>query len=264
MLQELVTESSIRSIKRSFEIFELFDVSRTPMSATDIARALGTPLSSTLDLLKSISALGYITYDSRARTYFPSLRVSLLGSWIQTSLLGDMALLPMLDEIQGVTSETVAISAINDLEMQFLWVARSRQAISLNIEEGQVLPIFTTAIGQALIARWKTAEVKAFVKRFKRWRPDRPAMDEASALASAAAVRDRGYAALYDQALIGVGCVAVAIPIAHERNLVVSVGGPTERIQSSEPDIAAAIREAVHKHNHVLPPEPAVAPDPVS
>ena len=88
-------------------------------------------------------------------------------------------------------------------------------------------------------------------------------MDEAPALATAAAVRDRGYAAVYDQALTGVGCIAIAIPIAHERNLVVSVGGPTERIQSNELDIAAAIREAVRKHNHELPPEPAVAPDKV-
>ena len=256
-----MSDSSIRSIKRSFEVFELFDVKRTPMSATDIARSLGTPLSSTLDLLKSISAMGYITYDSRARTYFPSLRISLLGSWIQTSLLGDVALIPMLDEIQAATSETVAISAINDLEMQYLWVARSRQAISLNIEEGQVMPILTTSIGQALIARWTTAEVKAFVKRFRRWRPGQAPLDEAEALAVAATVHERGYAVVYDQATVGVGSIALAIPLAYDRNLVISVGGPAERIRNNEADIAAVIRQITSRHNHELPAVAAFVPE---
>ncbi|WP_439486433.1 IclR family transcriptional regulator [Blastomonas fulva] len=246
--RSLVSDSSIRSIKRSFEIFELFDEKRTPMSATDIARCLDTPLSSMLDLLKSISSLGYITYDSRARTYFPSLRISLLGDWIQTSLLGDVTLLEMLEEIQGSAPETVAISAINDLDMQYLWVSRGRQAISLNIEEGQITPIFSTSVGQALMARWSDSEIKTFVKRFNRRRPG-GAVSEASALAAATAVRDRGYASVYDQATLGVGSIALGIPLAYDRNLVISVGGPTDRIRKDEQMIAKALCEAARKYN---------------
>lgn len=159
----------------------------------------------------------------------------------------------MLDELQAETAETVAISALNDLEMQFLWVSRGRQAISLHIEEGQVMPVRATSVGQALMSRWSTAEVKAFVKRFKRWRPGETPLDETEAMTTAAAVRARDYAAVYDQTIVGVGSIAVAIPLAYNRNLVISVGGPSQRIRDKEAEIVDTLRRVTSKHNHELP-----------
>lgn len=242
--------SAIRSIRRGFQIFELFDIRREPLSASDIARALDAPLSSILDVLRSISALGYITYDSRARMYFPSLRTALLGSWIEMSLFGDETLESMLREIGEVTRETVVISAINDLDMQYLWVIPGPQAIGLTIEQGRLVSIFDTAIGQALMARWTDEEIRNFIKRYQRRRAKdrKPAAQQV--LAQVEDVRRRGYACAYDNALDSVGAIAVSIGLSKERNLVIGVGGPSDRIRENETEIASAMQRIVRAYRH--------------
>ena len=242
--------SAIRSIRRGFQIFELFDIRREPLSASDIARALNAPLSSILDVLRSISALGYITYDSRARVYFPSLRTALLGSWIQTSLFGDENLESMLREIGEVTRETVVISAINDLDMQYLWVIPGAQAIGLTIEQGRLVSIFDTAIGQALMARWTDEEIGSFIKRYQRRRAKDRKLLPQQVLAQVEDVRRRGYACAYDSGLDSVGAIALSIALSKDRNLVIGVGGPSDRVRENEADIATAMQRIVRAYHH--------------
>lgn len=241
-------ENSILSIRRCFEIFELFDQEQRPLSASEIARGIEAPLSSVIDLLKSISATGYITYDSRGRTFFPTIRIGFLGRWLETSLLGDAALTIVLDQLRAATNETICVSAINDLDMQYLLVLPGMHAISLQAEAGQLSPIFSSAVGGALMARWTDTEVKNFVKRYNTRRNPKPSVDEAATLAKVVGIRKRGYAVAYGTVDESVGAVARAIPLALDRNLVISIGGPLERIRANEADLATTLVKILRKY----------------
>ena len=72
----------IKSAERTLALFELFSREQRPFTVTMIADALQIPQPSVSMLLQNLDALGYLEYDRQARTYSPSIRVALLGSWI--------------------------------------------------------------------------------------------------------------------------------------------------------------------------------------
>jgi IclR family KDG regulon transcriptional repressor len=245
-----LVESSIRSISRAFEVLELFDRARAPLAASDIARQLEIPLSSMMDIIKTLTALGYVTYDSRARTYFPSLRVAFLGRWIQRTIFGDDSVIAMLDEIREETHETVSISVLNDLDVQVIFVRLGPNAITLSLAQGQLIPIFDSSLGLALLSNWSDKEVGSFIKRYARRRGglSRPAD---TLLEEVRKVRALGYAVPpaaghFD----GVGAVSVPVSLEYERTLVISVGGPAERIVGRQPEISKIIRRVAERYRH--------------
>ena len=66
---------SVKSARRVFEILELFATVRRPWRAAAIAKQLSYPLSSTFALLRSMTAMGYLTFEKKTHTYFPSVRL---------------------------------------------------------------------------------------------------------------------------------------------------------------------------------------------
>jgi DNA-binding IclR family transcriptional regulator len=79
--------SIVKSAARTLEIFEYFDAVRRPAPIHDVAQALGYPHSSTAALLRSLADLGYLEYSITDKTFFPSIRVSLLGHWVGEEIL---------------------------------------------------------------------------------------------------------------------------------------------------------------------------------
>ena len=67
--------SSVKSARRVFEILELFATVRRPWRAGAMSKHLRYPPSSTFALLRSMSAMGYLTFEKKTHTYFPSVRL---------------------------------------------------------------------------------------------------------------------------------------------------------------------------------------------
>jgi DNA-binding IclR family transcriptional regulator len=100
-------EGVVKSAGRVLEIFEFFAHRYGPATVSEVAAALGFPLSSTSVLLKSLLALGYLEYEPRAREYQPTIRFAVLGTWIFERLFADEEEIPrLMDELQAETGET--------------------------------------------------------------------------------------------------------------------------------------------------------------
>ena len=84
---EQPSAATVKSATRVLEIFEYFDEVRRPVTIQDVAQALSYPHSSTAALLKSLVSLGYLEHDDRGKTFFPSIRISLLGNWVEAEAL---------------------------------------------------------------------------------------------------------------------------------------------------------------------------------
>src|SRR4051794_31187165 len=98
---------AIKSARRVFEILELFDRERRRLSLKEISARLGYPASSGSVLLKSVVALGYLDYDRRVKTYFPTMRITALGGWVPGALFGEGGVAELMDHLRAVTGETV-------------------------------------------------------------------------------------------------------------------------------------------------------------
>src|SRR5689334_9384430 len=80
---------TVKSAVRAIEILEFFDRWRAPALVGTISAELGYPASSTSVLMRSLAKVGYLRYEPSARTYEPTERLPLLGSWISSPLLSD-------------------------------------------------------------------------------------------------------------------------------------------------------------------------------
>src|SRR5215471_12160295 len=88
-----ITGSVVKSAGRVLQVLEFFDDIRRESNVVEIKDALGYPQSSTSALLRSLVELGYLNYNNTSRTYIPTTRVALLGTWIDNDLMRDGGLL---------------------------------------------------------------------------------------------------------------------------------------------------------------------------
>lgn len=201
------------------------------MTAVELQQHTGCPRSSLNLLLRGLVESGYFTFHSKTAGYFPSVRLDRLGSWILPTVLQDGAVGELLDELRRMTHETVILSMRSDLDMEVVRVATGHQAISLNIQCGFRFRIWDTAVGQAALSTLTASEMTRLYRRGSP--PEWLSLNEARRVATR--VRDEGCAVGYGAVLERVGAVAAPLPITFSgRELVLSVGGPEERIKPRE------------------------------
>ncbi|TQV86198.1 helix-turn-helix domain-containing protein [Exilibacterium tricleocarpae] len=226
------------SIKRLFQILELFQRERRPLTASTIQQLVDCPRSSLNLLLKSLINLDYLTLHRKSNAYFPSVRLEELTAWILPSILQDHCIGESLERLKNRTGETVVLSMRSDMEMEVIRVATSTQAIALRMACGSRIPIWSTAVGCAMLASLAGGELKRLYFR-ARQSPKR-SLNEIRA--ETKLIQERGFAVSYGAVLEGVGALAAALPVTFSgRELVISVGGPSERIAKKEQQLGAIL-----------------------
>ena len=237
----------VKSAARVFEVFELLREEARPLTATAIGRRLSYPKSSTNALLKSLVAMGYLSFEPDGLTYFPTLRLTDLGHWLPAALLGSGDMLSMLEELRDATSETVTLSMHSDLSMQFLRVLPGTFPISLRVTEGYLAPLFGTGVGIAFLSTRSDADIEQFAERFRRARGRRrSSFDLDAVLDEVRTARQRGYVAAYDRLLADTGAIAMPMPTQVDgQTLVVAVAGLGDRIRRNEKTILRSMRRAM-------------------
>lgn len=246
-----VMESSIvKSVGRVFEVLELFDVEKKAMTATQVGRKLKYPASSTLALLKSMVNLGYLGFDRAERVYAPTVRVSLLGRWVESSLFGEGRLLSTMEELRTKTGQSVMLSIQNDLQMQFIHVILG-ESFSLNVKAGHTVPLFRSAIGMIALSDRPDKEIAKFVERFnRRVKGPEQKVDPTTLMQMIRRVRTQGYCTGYDLYYQGIGAIAFLLkPRVGRYSAVLSIAGVTAKLKESEALIVRLTRAAIKSLN---------------
>lgn len=241
--------SVVKSVQRVVDVLELFREHQQPLKAAEICVALDYPNSSANALLKSLVSLGFLSFDTRSRSYFPSLKVTQLGEWIPGHVLSE-SLVTMLRSLAEQTEETVTLSVQNDLRMQFIKVIPGTHPISLIMTEGYECPLFGTAVGTALLSSYEDAQIERLMARAKR-APDSTSkdFDLADEMQEIDEARQRGFAVAYDRVFQDTGAVGMLLPPElGEQTLVLGVGGLASRIQRRERQIIHAMKHAIQEN----------------
>src|SRR5258708_37546742 len=118
--QKPPSSSAIKSAERALAILEYFREQRRAATVGEIATSLGLPQSSTSMLLKCLTSLGYLDYGAETRTFRPTYRVAVLGSWIQRSLFDGGPLTDTMEALRQGTGETVMLCLQDGGEMQYV------------------------------------------------------------------------------------------------------------------------------------------------
>jgi IclR family KDG regulon transcriptional repressor len=211
-------------------------------------------------LVKQLLELGYLEYDPRARTYAPSVRVALLGSWIDRRFKGTGAISERLEDLQRTLGLTAYVAVQNAAAVQHILTVRSSDPDCLDVSSGMYGSLTCSAVGRALMSRMRDGEILSWLRRCNAEAPSqRLRVRESELLAEIGKIRAQGFAEVRSEPVRGMDAVALSLdPPMGATPLAVGVGGPVERIESEKNAILAALRKFAASFR--CPPAILVAP----
>ncbi len=224
----------VKSAGRVLQILEYFDDVQGVANVVEIARGLGFPQSSTSILLRSLVTLGYLHYDPSGRTYQPTSRVGLLGSWVEPTLFRGGALVQLMRDLNEATSDTVVLAARNGLYSQYIHVVQATTALRLHLTIGMTRPIATSVTGLMFLSTLSELEVAKLVRRINAYAAPGEGLIKVGELnAMLEQVRRDRY--LFASSQITPGTSLLAVPLdscVATSPLALALAGPTDRMEA--------------------------------
>ena len=244
-------DNSVKSARRVFDVLEFFEEHQQAASVIEVAGALKFPQSSTSALMRTMTAFGYLHYDTSRRTYIPTPRVAMLGHWIGPTLFARGRLLNLVEDLAARTGETIMVALRNGLSAQYIHVIQAKLPMRLYVKAGTLRPLARSGSGYALLSSYPDREVRRLVRLINanEPRPDRQ-VNIKDLLQELRKVRSQGHAFSVNLVTPGAGVVAVNLPPVAESQepLVLCVAGLTDALVAQEIELAQLMTKAISFH----------------
>lgn len=237
---------TVRSVERTVDVLELLGVSGRTLPLSEIARELGTPKSTTLDILRTLVARGLLALDPRTKTYRVGLGLQRFAAERAPAL--DLAALakPHLESLTIETRETAYITVVEGDAIYYTAKVDSPEPVRYIAQVGTRRPLHATASGKLALAAMTDAAVRDYVRRhgLPRYTP-RTVVRTADLLREVDTIRRRGYAVNLGEFLPDLFGVSAPLHDANGRmTAAVSVGGPLFRVGRRIPELARSVTAA--------------------
>ncbi len=234
----------IKSAGRALAVLELFERERAPLGLGQLTAALSLPTSSGAALMKSLVELGYLSYDRARRRYFPTMRIAVLGGWIEQALFGAGGVVDRAERLHEATGLTVVLAARSDLDAQYLHLIHDGTPLSLPVAPGELRPLARSGMGWLLLGALTDREVRGLVRRID-YRTPGERTDLHRLMQRLHATRRDGYAFSRDQVSPGYGVVGALLPQQPgARGIAIGVTGRTEQLEQREKELIMAVRRS--------------------
>jgi IclR family transcriptional regulator, KDG regulon repressor len=238
-----MTDRAIKSAERTLAVFEIFSQEQRGLRVGEVSRGLGIPQPSVSMLLRNLTRLGYLSYDPQRRTFSPTIRLALLGSWLDRQFEPGGGLVERLLDLQAEVGNTVYVGMQNGSSLQYVLAQENGQAGHQPIKSGQMRPLPSCASGQVLLSLKSDTEIRGWIRRANAELTEgRQRVRERDFLQLMHGVRRNGYAQTAGDGLEGLGEIAVSImsPVEN-RALAIAVGGAPDRLDRQRHMIIPAL-----------------------
>lgn len=250
----LLDTTPVKSAERVIAVLEMFDRERRPLALREICAQFGYPPSSGAAILKSLVTLGYLEYDRPSRTYFPTMRIAFLGSWIEGALFGQGELLNLMKKLQDATQETVVLVTQSDLRAQYVHVISSNRWRPV-AQPGTLRPLTGSGAGLMLLSKRSDQEIDVICRRIDARAPGSPRVDRRNVMQLVNAARRDGFLVATDLPIEGGTVIAMPLPMGpFGRNFALGVGGATASIELRQANIVHLMREHIGRLGENMAP----------
>jgi DNA-binding IclR family transcriptional regulator len=251
----------VKSAVRVLEVFEFFDRVQREATVGEIARELGYPQSSASVLLASLAERGYLCHGVDRRSYFPTPRVTMLGSWLEPMLVPSGPVQQLMRELGDATGDTVILGTPLRDQVQYIHVVPATTTMRLHVGPGTLRPLLTSGLGRLFLMDMPEDQLRHLVLRHN----DGPDVTEKISLAALRrdlqTIRAQGYAVSLNRVSAGAGVIGVRLPVeAGNWPLAIGIGGWSRNIRSRQDEIVGLLRAGVERHfNSAAPAEARAA-----
>jgi DNA-binding IclR family transcriptional regulator len=242
---------TVKSAVRVLEVLEFFDRVQREATVGEVARALGYPVSSTSMLLANLLELGYVRHGADQRSYFPTPRVTLLGSWVEPLLQPQGEILRMMSDLSEATGETIILAAPTRDQAQYLHVVPATTTMRMHVGPGTQRPLVSSGLGRVLLSTMPEERVRQLVMRHN----DGPFVQDEGRVSLAAlqrelsGIRTRGYAVILRGVTPGAALVGMILPLELSGlPLAVGIGGWARGMRARQQEYVQLLRDGVDRH----------------
>lgn len=234
----------VKTAARTLDIFEVFATAKGPLTLTELAGRLGSPISSCHALVRTLQARGYVyILDERKRVY-PTKR---LLSVAQQIALNDPVLeqiSPVLHTLSQATGETVMLGKRQGNSITYLDVIEGRHTIRYAAAPGDTKPLHSSAIGKSMLGALTPPHLALLLKRLSlpAIMPDTITTSDALTV-DIEAGRQRGWFMTRSENVSEVMAMSIARNVGGEW-YGVAVAGPVGRLEAQQPVLVTALLKA--------------------
>ena len=233
-----------KSARRVFDILEVFRERQCPLRLKDVVDALGMPTSSAAALLKTMTQMNYLSFESTSRAYLPTLRLSQLGNWVTEANYEGGPIQEAFRRIGRKLGETILLGTVTDIYVEIVDILRANQPLQYYTKVGTKVLLVHSGLGWPLLSGLTDGEIARIYRRTARLKKMERGISSLDRLNTGVdQVRRDGYCLSRGMVTRGVGVVGTMVPTPpNHRKLAIGVAGPQERIEKNLTRILAAIR----------------------
>lgn len=224
----------LTSLERGLAVLSSFDIDRSALTLSEVARATDLDRSGARRLLHSLVLRGYVRTERAAYALHP--RVLEIGNAYLASLALPEIAQPHLVEVSRLLNESASMAVLDGDEIVFIARVPVGRLMSLTLTVGSRLPAYATSMGRVLLS----ARSEDWLDRYLTSVSFAPhtaltVTDRSRLRQELARIRRQGWAVV-DQEL-EVGLHALAVPIRDASGVTVAainVSSHTSRFLSPE------------------------------
>lgn len=239
----MTSKDPVKTAARTLDLFEAFARARAPLSLTELAQRIDSPISSCHALVRTLQARGYVyMLDQRKRVY-PTKRLYAIADIIarHDPLLDK--LLPLLEALMRKTGETVLLGKRQGDGIRYLEVVEGQHTVRYAARPGDAKPLYSSAVGKAMLGQLEDGELHQLVENLAMPQVTEHTITEAEALcADIAAGRERGYFQTRGENVADVMALSIARSVLNE-TLGIALAGPTSRMDANKQAYLKALWE---------------------
>ena len=106
--------AGVKSAARTIEIIEYFTTITQPVRTREISEALSIPNSSVDEILRTLAAKGFLSFNRRTKRYAPSYKIVGMAQAIERGFFGGDCVRELLNDLRRETGASVYLTSQND------------------------------------------------------------------------------------------------------------------------------------------------------
>lgn len=239
--------ASSKTVVKALTLLRLV-ANRPGLTLRELSRAAGVPPATAHRLLQGLQDQGLLRVDFDRR-YRLGAECLALGSRFLEGIDLRTEARPYLERLVEATGETAHLGVVDGLDVLYLDKADTRHTVRMHSRIGARFPLYSTAMGKAMLAFGDPALVQKVIDQGLARRTANTITDPHRFRSELDRSHERGYAVDDIENEDGIRCVAAAVR-ADERHVVgaISVSGPASRMTDDRLDeIAESVTDATRQ-----------------
>lgn len=223
----------VKSLEKALILLRLLIEERQPLSLTEIAKKLNFGKGTVHRILATLRSHQFVRQDPKTLKYGLGFMAAEMNTAIKAEDYIVKIMKPHLKKLSESCSEAISASILEFNEIRYIARFESSEPLRVSIGEGTRFPAHCTATGKVLLSALSNEQLEKLYEGHQ----DIPTLTKNSIgtftrlLKELEQVRDKNMALDFEEALVGVNCVAR--PVRDSKNEIItaiSISGPASRM----------------------------------